>query len=102
MSATSEAKLETNRGRITASDIVDDLTYRCYAHNRTIFPHVTPEEWVPVFGERTAAMEERFQAERDGLAGDKAATPNSPSPSQPYNPDALVGYYEERGGCYEE
>lgn len=49
--------------RITPRQIVDYLTYSSYAHNRQLSPHVTPEEWRGVYGERTAALEERYQDE---------------------------------------
>jgi hypothetical protein len=48
---------------MTARDLVDDLTFAAYAHNRDIAPHVTPERWAKVFP-NAAAMEERYQHER--------------------------------------
>ena len=44
------------------SEIVDELTYRSYAHNRQLSPDVAPERWMAVFGEGAAQMEERFTA----------------------------------------
>ena len=97
MTQTAEATLETNRGKMTPSQIVSELTYSCYAFNRRNSPHITPEEWARIFGpSATAAMEERFRKEREVEVVANAA----PTPS--YNPDALVDYYERRGGCYDE
>ena len=45
------------------SEIVDELTYRSYAHNRRLSPGVAPERWVKVYGESAAQMEERFANE---------------------------------------
>ncbi len=43
-------------------NIVDELTYRCYAYNRQRTPQYPPEQWKCVFG-NVDAMEKRFQAE---------------------------------------
>jgi hypothetical protein len=43
--------------------IVDELTFQNYKHNRTITPETTPEQWAKVYGQKTAEMELRFQAE---------------------------------------
>jgi hypothetical protein len=47
----------------TPTTLVDTLTYSSYAHNRQLTPYVTPEQWRVVFGERTAALEARYQDE---------------------------------------
>lgn len=47
---------------MNAAVLVDELTYRCYAHNRGLDPSVTPEAWAKVFP-NAAAMEERYQRE---------------------------------------
>lgn len=46
----------------TPSEIVDELTYRNYAWNRTISSEITPEQWSNVYGD-VAAMEARYQDE---------------------------------------
>ena len=46
------------------SKILDELTYRSYAHNRQLAPHITPERWAKVFGESAERLEKRFQDER--------------------------------------
>ena len=50
---------------MTPIDIVDELTYRSYAHNRRLSPDVSPERWMAVFGEDAAQMEERFTNDED-------------------------------------
>jgi hypothetical protein len=45
-------------------DIIRDLTYINYAHNRRRSPHISPESWRKVYGETADAMEKRFQAEK--------------------------------------
>jgi len=90
-----EATLETNHGPMTPAEIVADLTYSCYAYNRTISPDITPERWERVFGSRTMAMEARYQKERQ-------PKPVAVESASSYNPDALVEYHERRGGCYDE
>ncbi len=48
----------------TLTELIDELTYRNYEHNRRISPHVTPERWAKSYGPTVAAMEERFQREQ--------------------------------------
>lgn len=43
--------------------LIDYLTYRSYAHNREISPHITPERWRAIFS-NVDAMEQEYQAER--------------------------------------
>lgn len=50
----------------TISDLtstVDRLTFASYAHNRRVFPQVSPERWEKVFGPQVKEMEIQFQAE---------------------------------------
>lgn len=42
--------------------IVDELTYRSYAHNRRMFPHVAPERWAVIFS-NAEALEARYLRE---------------------------------------
>lgn len=49
---------------MTPTQIVSELTYINYAHNRSISPEVSPERWTKVYGARAQAMEERYQRER--------------------------------------
>lgn len=44
------------------SNLVDELTYINYAHNRNI-SSISPERWATVYGATSAAMEERYQRE---------------------------------------
>lgn len=45
-------------------NLIDELTYSNYRHNRTISPDVTPEEWKAVYSfTNVDALERRFQAE---------------------------------------
>lgn len=44
-------------------EIIDELTYRSYAHNRRMFPQTTPEQWAVIFP-NVPAMEARFQVVR--------------------------------------
>jgi len=107
-----EQTVETSKGRMTPSQIVSDLTYACYAHNRRTFPHVTPEQWVPVFGSHAAAMEEAFQhnLREERLAGEDSPTPQSPSqPKGSVITDedlqrdaARLSGMEAASGCYDE
>lgn len=46
--------------------IIDELTYISYAHNREIAPHISPERWRKLYGQRTEAMEARYQKSRGG------------------------------------
>lgn len=39
--------------------LMDELTFRSYAHNRMMFPDVQPERWAAIF-QNVPAMEERF------------------------------------------
>lgn len=48
---------------MTATEMVDDLTFTAYAHNRDLAPEISPERWAKVFP-NAAAMEERYQRER--------------------------------------
>jgi hypothetical protein len=59
------AVTQLHEGR-TVTDLmglVDELTYRNYAHNRMLSPHISPERWQKAYGD-TAAMEKRFHAEQ--------------------------------------
>jgi hypothetical protein len=57
--------IPTNKGHMTPDDIVSDLTYMSYAHNRDISPDITPERWARIFGEElTQRMERRYQQEK--------------------------------------
>jgi hypothetical protein len=47
---------------MTATEVVDYLTYCNYAHNRRISPHITPERWAKIYP-NAAAMEAKFQAD---------------------------------------
>ncbi len=46
-----------------AIELVEDLIYANYRHNRLLSPMTEPEQWEPIFGEDTLAMEGRFQSE---------------------------------------
>lgn len=39
--------------------LMDELTFRSYAHNRMMFPDVQPERWAAIF-QNVPAMEERL------------------------------------------
>lgn len=79
-----EATLETNRGAMSPSAVVSELTFSCYAFNRRNTPSIPPEGWERVFGANTAAMEERFQQElrAERQAGERS-TPSLNSTCQP-------------------
>lgn len=55
--------IQTNRGALTISQVIADLTYVNYACNRDAAPHVTPEEWARIYP-RAAELEARYQAEK--------------------------------------
>lgn len=42
--------------------IIDELTYRSYAHNRQLSPQVTPERWQAIYP-NALHLEERYQEE---------------------------------------
>ena len=44
------------------SDLVCELTYINYAHNRRLSPHIAPDRWARIYP-NAEAMEKRFQAE---------------------------------------
>lgn len=43
-------------------DLIDELTYTNYAHNRRISPHISPERWARIYP-NAEAMERRFKTE---------------------------------------
>lgn len=45
-------------------DLVDELTYINYRHNRNLSPHISVERWELVYGAPAPAMEARYQAEK--------------------------------------
>jgi valyl-tRNA synthetase len=53
---------DSRRNRRNATKVIDDLTYASYRHQRTISPHITPEQWVTIFP-TSALMEARWQEE---------------------------------------
>ena len=53
--------------KMSATDIVDYLTYCNYKHNRLTQPDVTPEQWATVYGPTTLDMETRFQQQTDAF-----------------------------------
>lgn len=59
-----EGRMNSHPKELDALDIVSELTYRSYAHNRRITPAVSAERWELVFGPNAKQMEQRFQDER--------------------------------------
>ena len=49
-------------GDMTIEDMVDELTYRSYAHNRALAPDVPAARWASVF-KGAAMLETRYQRE---------------------------------------
>jgi hypothetical protein len=48
-------------------EVVNDLTYINYKHNREISPHVTPKNWELIYGEHAVKrMERAYTQERLG------------------------------------
>lgn len=48
-------------------NLIDELTYRSYARNRTLNPNIKPKEWTLGFS-NVPAMEERYQRDiKEGL-----------------------------------
>jgi hypothetical protein len=43
--------------------IIDELMYRSYSHNRRLVPETPPERYKIIFGEAVERMEQRFQME---------------------------------------
>lgn len=41
------------------NSIIDELTFRNYAHNRMLSPHISPEQWALIYA-NVPEMEERF------------------------------------------
>lgn len=58
-----ETKVYTPKSTEDVHNIVSDLTYINYRHNRQISPHVTPERWEKVYGPSTKMMEFQYQRE---------------------------------------
>jgi hypothetical protein len=56
--------IHTTQGPMKPEQIVNYLTYCNYRHNRTISPHVTPEQWEKVYGPNTPTMERCYQEEQ--------------------------------------
>lgn len=44
---------------------IDDLLYRNYKFNRLRSPHVEPERWDCIYGDRVSELEKRFQLDRE-------------------------------------
>lgn len=57
--------IPTTNGFRTPSEIINDLVYLNYAHNRRLSPGISPERWRKVYGPPVEEMEARFQAELD-------------------------------------
>jgi hypothetical protein len=55
-------------------EIVQDLIYLSYFHNRKLSPDVTPEQWAGIFGPRVKDLENRFQAEFEAANDRRPAT----------------------------
>ena len=49
---------------MTYADIVQDLVFRNYCHNRRLSPGISPERWEKVYGPGVWDMEKQFQAEQ--------------------------------------
>ena len=49
---------------MTPNQLVNELAYRNYRHNRELSPNITPERWNAVYGDATAKMEGWYQCER--------------------------------------
>ncbi len=47
---------------MTIGQVIDELTYSCYKHNRERAPDITPEQWKVVFS-NVDAMERKLQEE---------------------------------------
>lgn len=47
---------------VNPAQLVDELTYTNYAHNRRLSPHITPERWAKIYP-NAEAMEARFTAD---------------------------------------
>lgn len=45
----------------TPEQVVDELTYRSYAHNRNLHPDIEPEKWAVIFS-NAAELEKRYIA----------------------------------------
>lgn len=43
--------------------LVDNLTYRSYKHQRDTFPDTHSERWEAIYGPQAVQMEERYQRE---------------------------------------
>ena len=52
-----------DRGCEMPQAVVDELTYRNYAYNRSLAPAITALEWVRVYGPIALMMEKRYQEE---------------------------------------
>ncbi len=55
--------VEFDLSRQSTQDILDELTYIDYAHNRRVAPDVPPDRWQRIYGPTVKHMEARFQAE---------------------------------------
>lgn len=57
-----DAFIDEAERRVTAEELIDELTYSCYRFNREESPNVTPEQWAAIF-RNVRAMEARYQRE---------------------------------------
>ena len=93
--------IPTNRGAMTAGQLIADLTYINYAVNRDASPDITPEQWATIYP-RAAELEARYQAERAPLRVVHVAGLGDPV-CQKCGAEGLEangGWIERRGSAY--
>ena len=56
---------------MTENELIEELTYACYVHNRETSPNLLPHAWKAVFP-NVDAMEARYQASKVSDAADGA------------------------------
>ena len=47
----------------TPQQLVDEMTYSSYRHQRKTCPEATVKSWATIFGPKTPLMEQRYQQE---------------------------------------
>jgi hypothetical protein len=49
---------------MTPQEMIDELTYINYRHNRELSPQISVERWAAIYGPKSEYMETRYQRER--------------------------------------
>ena len=57
---------------MTSADLVQDLIFLNYCHNRRLSPGISPQRWEKVYGPSVWEMEEQYQGELTTIEEERA------------------------------